>query len=56
MLEELTSREYVMDLVRQTAEEPVTLVSYPHNSQFFQKLREIVNKEIADRRISYRNS
>ena len=56
MLEELTSREYVMDLIRQTAEEPVTLVSYPDNSQFFQKLREIVNKEIADRRISYRNS
>lgn len=50
MLEELTSREYVMDLIRMAAEEPITLVSYPYSSQFFQKLREIVNKEIADRK------
>ena len=50
MLEELTSREYVMDLIRQAAEEPITLVSYPYSSRFFQKLREIVNKEIADRK------
>lgn len=49
MLEELTSREYVLELIRQTAQMPVTLVSYPYSSQFFQKLREKVNREIAKR-------
>lgn len=55
MLEELTSREYVMDLITGITEEPITMVSYPYSSQFFEKLREIVNKEIADRKNSNGN-
>ena len=46
-LESLTSREHVVELIQEGAEEPVTFTSYPTGEGYILNLRDKVNREIA---------
>lgn len=49
LLEEMTSRAFVCDLIDETAGFPVTFRRYPHDEEFIINLRGRVNAEIAAR-------
>ena len=46
-LEALRGREHVLALLNECAEGPLTLTEYPHGAEFFDRLREKVNAEMA---------
>lgn len=48
LLESLTSREFVMNLIEDTSEE-ITFFTYPHDAAYLLKLRERINREIQAR-------
>ena len=47
LLERLTSRQLVVDLISQDLEEPITFSRYPHQAAWILSLRERVNQAIA---------
>ena len=49
LLESLTSREYVLNLIEQGLDVPLSFRTYPHEQEWLLKLRERVNNEIEKR-------
>ncbi|MEE1504975.1 MAG: DUF4091 domain-containing protein [Acutalibacteraceae bacterium] len=49
LLESLTSREYVLNLIEQGLDVPLSFRAYPHQQQWLLDLRERINKEIEKR-------
>ncbi len=49
LLESLTSREYVLNLIEQGLDIPLSFKTYPHEQEWLLNLRERVNNEIAKR-------
>lgn len=49
LLESLTSREYVLNLIEQGLDIPLSFRAYPHQQQWLLDLRERINKEIEKR-------
>ena len=47
LLESLTSREYVLNLIEQGLDIPLSFKTYPHEQEWLLGLRERINKEIA---------
>jgi replication initiation and membrane attachment protein DnaB len=47
LLESLTSKEYVMELIEGDLDEPMTFKKYPKSDMYLITLRNRVNKEIA---------
>ena len=47
LLESLTSKEYVMELIEEDLDEPLTFKRYPKSDMYLIALRNKVNKEIA---------
>jgi hypothetical protein len=48
MLENLTSKEYVLELLENGLDKEITFSQYPHESDYLIELRIKINKEIAD--------
>ncbi len=48
LLERLTSREHVLSLMEDGLDEPLTFTAYPRDAEFLLRLRERVNREIAE--------
>ncbi len=46
LLESLTSREYVLDLLEGELSEPITFHCYPKSDMYLLQLRNRINKEI----------
>ncbi len=49
LLESLTSREYVLNLIEQGLDIPLSFKTYPHEQEWLLALRERINKEIEKR-------
>lgn len=49
LLESLTSREYVMELIEENLAEPLTFKRFPKSDMYMIWLRNRINKEIAAR-------
>lgn len=49
LLESLTSREYVMSLIEEGLETPLSFSEYPHESEYLLRLMHRVHKEIKER-------
>lgn len=49
LLESLTSREYVMELIEEDLAEPLTFETYPKSDMYLISLRNCINREIAKR-------
>ena len=49
LLESLTSREYVLNLIEQGLDVPLSFRTYPHEQQWLLELRERINKKIAEK-------
>lgn len=49
LLESLTSKEYVMELIEGDLPEPITFENYPKSDMYLINLRNRINKEIAER-------
>ena len=49
LLESLTSKEYVMELIEGDLAEPITFKKYPKSDMYLLTLRNKVNREIAKR-------
>lgn len=49
LLEALTSREYVLTLIEQGLDVPLSFRTYPHEQKWLLKLRQTINEEIAKR-------
>lgn len=47
LLESLTSREFVVGLIMEGVEEPITFEKYPQSAEYLENLREKVNSEIS---------
>ena len=50
LLASLTSKEYVVEIIENTAEMTIDFNNYPRNAEYILKLREAVNKEIEKRK------
>ena len=48
LLESLTSREYVLNLIEQGLDVPLSFRTYPHEQQWLLELRERINNKIAE--------
>jgi len=49
LLESLTDKDYVIGLLDESLETPLTFKEYPHSAEYILKIRERVNNEIAKR-------
>lgn len=49
LLEELTDKKFVIDLIERYADEPITFSDYPKSAAFILQIREEVNQEIKKR-------
>jgi len=49
LLESLTSKEYVMELIEGDLAEPITFEDYPKSDMYLINLRNRINREIAKR-------
>jgi len=49
LLESLTSREFVMGIIEEGLDKPISFSVYPRNEQYITSMRNRINKEIKDR-------
>lgn len=49
LLESLSSKEFVMDMIEEAAVEPITFSEYPRNEQYIIDMRNRINREIQER-------